>query len=323
MTAVATRRVGAPLDRVEGREKVTGAARYAYEHPAEGVAYAVVVQATIAARRDRAVDAAEALALPGVLAVHLARERAARSPTPTTASCRCCSPTRSPTAARSSPPSSPRRSRPRARRAALVQRRLRRRASTTSAARRPPGLYTPEKVNPAFPTDTEQGDADAALAARRGRASTRPTRRPALHNNPMEPHATLALWDGRRPHALRLHPGRLRAPATRSPRCSGWSPSRCASISPHVGGGFGSKGTPRPHVVARRDGRARSSGGRSSSPLTRQQMFALRRLPHADDPARPARRRRATAGCTAIAHESSSRPRRCASSPSRPRSPRA
>ena len=53
--------------------------------------------------------------------------------------------------------------------------------------------------------------------------------------------------------------------------------------------------------------------------LTRQQMFALRRLPHADDPARPPRRRRATAASPRSPTRPSSRPRRCASSPSRPR----
>ena len=40
MATVATRRVGAPLTRVEGREKVTGQARYAFEHNVEGAAYA-------------------------------------------------------------------------------------------------------------------------------------------------------------------------------------------------------------------------------------------------------------------------------------------
>ena len=41
-----------------------------------------------------------------------------------------------------------------------------------------PELYTPEKVNPAFPIETGQGDPDAALAHGRRLRSTRPTRRP-------------------------------------------------------------------------------------------------------------------------------------------------
>ncbi len=48
MAALATPIVGAPLDRVEGREKVSGVARYAYEHEPENLAYGVLVQSTIA-----------------------------------------------------------------------------------------------------------------------------------------------------------------------------------------------------------------------------------------------------------------------------------
>ena len=69
MTVVAGRAIGAALSRVEGREKVTGEARYAFEQPIEGVAYAAAVTATIAAGEIDAIDPARALALPGVLAV--------------------------------------------------------------------------------------------------------------------------------------------------------------------------------------------------------------------------------------------------------------
>src|SRR4051812_15821725 len=61
--------VGAPLDRVEGREKVTGEARYAFEYPADQVAYAEPVQARIARGRVVSIDASETLAQPGVVAV--------------------------------------------------------------------------------------------------------------------------------------------------------------------------------------------------------------------------------------------------------------
>ena len=64
-----TTSVGTPLSRVEGREKVMGEARYAYEQPIEGVAYAAPVVATIAAGEIDAIDPAPALCLPGVLAV--------------------------------------------------------------------------------------------------------------------------------------------------------------------------------------------------------------------------------------------------------------
>ena len=58
-----------------------------------------------------------------------------------------------------------------------------------------PDLYRPDKVNPNFPTDTEDGDVDAASAAAAVLVDET-YRTPAQHNNPMEPHATTAQWDG-------------------------------------------------------------------------------------------------------------------------------
>ena len=45
---VATGAIGAALDRIEGAEKVTGAAPYAYEHDIDGVAYGAIISSTIA-----------------------------------------------------------------------------------------------------------------------------------------------------------------------------------------------------------------------------------------------------------------------------------
>ena len=67
--STAPRVLGAPIDRVDGPLKVTGAARYAYEHPVDGVAYAVGVQSTIARGRIVSVDATAAQALDGVVGV--------------------------------------------------------------------------------------------------------------------------------------------------------------------------------------------------------------------------------------------------------------
>ena len=55
--------------RVDGPDKVTGRARYAFEHPVDGAAYVWAVPSVIARGTIRSVDAAGALALPGVLAV--------------------------------------------------------------------------------------------------------------------------------------------------------------------------------------------------------------------------------------------------------------
>src|SRR3989442_6269441 len=71
------RATGAPLNRVDGAQKVTGAAKYAYEYPVEGVAYVFPVQSTIARGRVISIDASAARALPGVIAV-LSHENAPR-----------------------------------------------------------------------------------------------------------------------------------------------------------------------------------------------------------------------------------------------------
>src|SRR5260370_7333936 len=68
-TQLITRAIGAPLDRIDGVQKVTGAAKYAYEYPVEGVTYVFPVQSTIARGRVGSIDASAARALPGVIAV--------------------------------------------------------------------------------------------------------------------------------------------------------------------------------------------------------------------------------------------------------------
>lgn len=60
---------GKPIDRVDGRLKVMGAARYAAEFPQENIAYGVIIQSTIAKGRIKDIDASAAEKAPGVLAV--------------------------------------------------------------------------------------------------------------------------------------------------------------------------------------------------------------------------------------------------------------
>jgi xanthine dehydrogenase YagR molybdenum-binding subunit len=71
MTAAASAAgiLGSPTSRVEGRAKVTGAARYAAEHNAVGLAHGFVVSATIAKGRIKRIHPADALAVDGVLDV--------------------------------------------------------------------------------------------------------------------------------------------------------------------------------------------------------------------------------------------------------------
>jgi len=127
-------------------------------------------------------------------------------------------------------------------------------------------------VNPSFPTDTSEGDVDRGLAEAEATVdATYAT--PTYHNNPMEPHATIAVWDG---GALTLYDSNQGVHPYRETIAEvfGLGLDDVRVIAVHVGGGFGSKGTPRPHVVV-----AAMAAKHVRRPVklavTRQQMFAV------------------------------------------------
>ena len=71
---------------------------------------------------------------------------------------------------------------------------------------------------------------------------------PVHHHHPMEPHATIAAWEGDKLilyNASQVVNGVQNAMAT----VFGLKPENVRVITPHVGGGFGSKGSAWPHVV--------------------------------------------------------------------------
>ncbi|MEA2356222.1 MAG: xanthine dehydrogenase YagR molybdenum-binding subunit [Solirubrobacteraceae bacterium] len=263
--------IGTPRTRVEGRAKVTGEARYAFEHPVDGVLYAAAVTSTIAAGRITGIDTADALAVPGMVCV-LSHENAPRVErvadgelfvlqTPTVAY-----------------------------RGQLVAAAV---AASLEAAVEAAGrvridyesrapdvvlrsdherLYAPEQVNAGMETDTARGDFDQAFAG--AAVSVDVTyETPAFHNNPMEPHASLAVWgDG---GELTIYDSSQGAPRARETLAEvfGLEPDRVRVISPHVGGGFGSKGTPRPHAVIAALA-ARVTGRPVKLALTRRETFS-------------------------------------------------
>ena len=61
--------IGRPIDRVDGRLKVTGAARYAAEFALPRLSYAVMVQSTVPSGRIATIDTRAAERSPGVLLV--------------------------------------------------------------------------------------------------------------------------------------------------------------------------------------------------------------------------------------------------------------
>ena len=61
--------IGTPTSRVDGRAKVTGAAKYAADFNVPGLIYGSVVSSRIAKGRVRRIDATEALSVTGVVEV--------------------------------------------------------------------------------------------------------------------------------------------------------------------------------------------------------------------------------------------------------------
>ena len=260
--------------RIEGRDKVTGRARYAFEYPAEGVAYAHIVGAAVPRGRVRAVDASAALALPGVIDV-LSADNASRTGTdnPELALFQ----TRG-VGYRGQVVAAAIAETPEAAREAAAAVRVDYETEPHDVALRPdhPGMYDPETVNPTFPGTTEQGD----LAAGFGDAvvtvdATYTT--PPLHNNPMEPHASLAVWesDGDGPR-LTIYDSTQGSSADQATIANVLllPAERVRVVSPHVGGGFGSKGSTRPQAILAALA-ARLVGRPVKVAVTRQQMWDL------------------------------------------------
>ncbi len=267
------RAIGAPLDRLDGRLKVTGAAKYAYEYHVAGVTYAFPVQSTIAKGRVAAIDARAARALPGVLAV-LSHENAPRlAPLDDAELALFQSPAvvyhgqiiaavvaETPEIARQA--------------ASLISVRYEEQLHDVALRADRGGLFKPERLANGDEADSERGDVEGALAAAPVALDHTYTT-PAEHHNPLEPHATIAVWsdDGESvmlydsnqgPHTIRD----TVAAAFRLP------PERVRVIALYVGGGFGSKLFVHPPLMLAVLA-ARATGRPVKLALTRQQMFAL------------------------------------------------
>jgi xanthine dehydrogenase YagR molybdenum-binding subunit len=134
-------------------------------------------------------------------------------------------------------------------------------------------LYAPSKINPALPTDTAEGDVEAALASAPVTLDQTYST-PMEHNNPMEPHTSVAVWEGGTltlyDSTQGVHPVRILLA-----RVFGLDRERVRVVSPHVGGGFGSKGFPHAHNVLAGLAAQALPGRPVKLALTRQQMFSL------------------------------------------------
>ncbi len=266
----ATPSVGAPLDRVDGRLKVTGSARFAAEFQVPNVAYGVIITSTIAKGRVREVDASAALRSPGVLSV-LTPQNAPRLTG------------QLPTMRRPSVLQDDRvhyNGQPigvlvadtfehAMAASALVTVRYDAEAPVLDfgAAPRNP----PESVRTLSGERTStRGDVKAGLAQAAVRIDQTYTT-PIENHNPMEVHTTLAAWEGEQLTLYQSTQGIFNVRNVIA-RAFGMTPDSVRVVSYFTGGGFGSKGAPWSHEMLAAMA-ARVVKRPVKLALTRRQMF--------------------------------------------------
>ncbi|WP_434444356.1 xanthine dehydrogenase family protein molybdopterin-binding subunit [Lentzea sp. E54] len=273
--------VGREIERVDGRLKVTGAAEYSGDYQAPGTVYAHVVTSTIGRGALTGIDTGAALASPGVLRVYAAPDPRLKLH-PVAAQFRgfvenyvplqdttvhfhgqviAMVVAESVEQARDA--------------AALV--------TATYDAQPPRTSLTDEPRVPAGSTVSGSpsqltllapgiDSIDAALAASEVVVAAE-FHQPVQHHVGMEPHATLAVWDGDR---VTIHAG-AQIPAAYALVLSqrlGVPPQNVRLITKYVGGGFGARvvlWTDTPLAAAA----ARELGRPVKLVLTREQMFTL------------------------------------------------
>ncbi len=248
--------IGQPLDRVDGRLKVTGRATYAYEHQIPRAVYAVMVMSTIAKGRVVSMNTTAAERIPGVL---LVMTHANAMKLPELQSQKKAPPTgrvvqvlqdnvvryanqpiglvvaETLEAATEG--------------AQLVEVRYAAEKPEVELESRASQAYTPEKAGGGGdPSSSHRGDMQAGLSA----ANTYLNAvygTPFEVHNPMEPHATIAVWDS--PDHLTLYDATqgVFTDRKRVAQLLGLQPDNVRVISPFLGGGFGSKGPVWSHVV--------------------------------------------------------------------------
>ncbi|MFJ9908780.1 xanthine dehydrogenase family protein molybdopterin-binding subunit [Streptomyces sp. NPDC101152] len=266
--------VGTAHTRVEGREKVTGAARYAGEIPFAGLAHGWLVLSTVARGRIRSVETEAVLAMPGVLTV-LHHHNAPRLETDYVGLLGAPDPTVAvfqhdrvpylgwPVALVVAETSEQARE---AAEALVVHYEQEPHDIAFSADR--PDAYA---VDGHMPGVAEKGDLDAELAASAVVVDEEYTT-PEEHHGMMEPHAAAARWDGGRLEVVDSNQGTTWV-ASELANLFSLDPGSVRVRSEHVGGGFGSKGV-RAHQVA-----AVMAATVLQRPvrvvMTRRQMFSL------------------------------------------------
>lgn len=270
--------LGKPVNRVDGRLKVTGAARYASDNHLDRMAHGYLVLSTAGRGSIRSMDTAAAQGSAGVLAVYtpfnplkLFNQGGQFGPNWV--------------------PLQDTEVRHHGQIVALVVAETFEQARDAAAlvrvaydARPPTASFEDNIANATVPAPFFYGPAivdrlaagvgsiDAALAAAEVTVSAS-YRQPIKLHNPLEPHSTVAVW---RDDYLTVYSG-TQAPVTHVQdiaRCVGVEPARVHVISPYVGGAFGNKAMTWGHALLT-VAAARALDRPMSTVLTREQMFTV------------------------------------------------
>jgi xanthine dehydrogenase YagR molybdenum-binding subunit len=269
---------GKAFDRVDARLKVTGKATYAAEVPVANVAHAVIVESGIAKGSITSIDARAAESAPGVLAVltHLNAPKlpgAAKKAGPIDRVLQILQDGR---VLYSGQPVGlvVADSLERAQHAAsLVTMQCDASAPACVLEGNLASAYKPESAGPVGQPDSTRGDVAAALAHARVTIDAVYTT-PVQNHNPMEPHATIAVWQG--DDRLTLYDASQGIFGVRKKLALvfGLPPENVRVINHYVGGGFGCKGSPWSHVVLASMA-AKVTGRPVKLAVTRPQMFSM------------------------------------------------
>ncbi|CAN5260842.1 xanthine dehydrogenase family protein molybdopterin-binding subunit [soil metagenome] len=269
--------VGTPIDRLDAQRKVTGTATYALDTEVTKVAHAVIVTSTIAKGSISALDLAAAKRQPGVLAVmsHLDAPKVMAGKGPAGGpGARILQLLQDPQIVYSDQP------------IAVVVAETLERAQHAAALvvvkyTSEPAIATIEQALGTATTakafahgepDWKRGSIEIGMAQAKFKLEQTYTT-PTANHNPMEPHATIAVWRG---DELTLYDSTqaIFGCRKRIAEVFGIAKDKVRVIDQFVGGGFGSKGTPWSHIALAAMA-AKLVNRAVKLAVTRPQMFSL------------------------------------------------
>ncbi|MGY2131695.1 xanthine dehydrogenase family protein molybdopterin-binding subunit [Hymenobacter sp. HD11105] len=274
--------VGKPLDRVDGRDKVTGKARYSAEFPLPGLTYGVLKTSDVAKGKITRIDTAAAAKEPGVIAVltHLNLPKLAQTPNTPEGKKAIGAPmgfmpltgdeihyAGQPVALIVADTFE------RATHAASLVRVSYQTAPTISSFLDPKAeIFDPLKVQDGkTPGHTRRGDPQAALAA--SAVQLKATYNHAInHHNPMEPGSTTAHWEAADRLTVYESTQGVTRTQTALSQMLGLPREQVRVVTKYIGGGFGCKGSCWPHTPLTVQA-AKAVGRPVKLVLTRPQMF--------------------------------------------------